>query len=724
METLRPQEKIGIYKNLFKGRTDVFAAYWEKADGTASGYSPVCENEWKTGLCLKLKRGKCKNCENKEYIKFNDSHLEEHLRGKRAYGIYPLLSDNSSYFISVDFDGSQWKRDAIQFLNECKSRKLPAYIERSRSGDGGHVWLFFLDKYPALKSRSIIFNILREAKIIDQFDKDDSFDRLFPNQDYLSGGCLGNLIALPLQGELRKQENTVFLDDNHNLLPFPDQWLFLNQVQKILSVQLDELYDTYNQKDPVKKTSSRKCIQILIREYLFIPKKDIPKTLTTFLREKLNFINSDYIIKRRIGLSVYQIEKYFKLIKSINGNAALPRGFLHELTYFLNEQEIKFEIIDERIKLEAIQVESQLNLYDYQKEAIDHLLLADNGILVAPPGSGKTIIGIDLITRIKQPTLILVHKNQILNQWIERIEHFLNIPKRDIGQLRANKKVVNDKITIAMIQTLSRMTDIQEVNKFGMLIVDECHHMPARMFRNVITHFNPYYLYGLTATPERKNNDAKLIFIYLGPILHKIDKNRYRIEPQYQQVSEIVENSPKIKIQQTDLVVPFKVQTDNFQVLSKILIFDSKRNQKIIEDIKSQVNDGRKCLVLTERKEHVEVLGYYLKTDTEIITMTGNLTVKQRKMKVKQIESGNFQVILATGQLIGEGTDFPNLDCLFLVFPFSFSGKLTQYIGRVERGVGLRKWIFDYRDIYIEFLEKLFKKRLRYYKKHFADIEM
>lgn len=710
---LSSAEKLKIFRNLFRGREDIFAVRWEKQDKLASGYAPVCLNEWKQGLCNKLQRKKCKDCDNKAYAEFNDFYAEQHLRGNKCYGMYPLLKDNTSHCIVADFDGEKWQGETLRFLDGCEKYHLSAHLERSRSGNGGHVWIFFEDTYPAYKSRSIATHILREAKIIDQFEKEDAFDRLFPNQDMHSGEGFGNLIALPLQGRARNAGNSIFLDWKNGLEVFVDQWEYLSEVEKerVPLKKLDELYNQFNKDCGVSKTHSKGRLHLILKEQICIDKNNLPKVVVDFLKEKLNFANLEVIIKKRMGVSTYGLERYFKLIENQGDAVAIPRGFLNELTHFLDEQSIKFEIVDERIKLKPIKFETSYKLFKYQEEAVKEIVSSENGLLVSPPGSGKTIIGMDIIAQLKQPTLILVHKKQIFNQWLERIEGFLNIPKKEIGQYVSNKKKVGKKITVAMVQTLGRLESLAELrDKFGLVIIDECHHMPAKTFRNVITKLNPLYLYGLTATPERKNNDGSLISIYLGEILHTIGDD-FRID-----AKGVKQDMPTVIVRETDLEVPFKVKTDNFQMLSKIIIFDSNRNGKIVEDIKKEASDGKKCLVLTERKEHIEVLSCYLKKEFEVIELSGDLTEKKRQEKIQQIEDGNFQILLATGQLIGEGTDFQNLESLFLVFPFSFQGKLNQYIGRIQRGIGGGNKIYDYRDGKVEYLERFFKKRLKYYK--------
>lgn len=711
-----PQEKLRIYQDLFRGRDDVFAVRWENKDRTKKGYTPICVNEWKAGICLKLNRSRCKDCKDKKYTQLNDYYLTQHLKGIKTFGIYPLLSDNTSYFIAVDFDKKNWKKDIKNLAKLCNKYQLPVYFERSRSGNGAHAWFFFENNYPAEKSRSIILKLLEKAKIIDGLSMLGSYDRIFPNQDYLTGKEIGNLIVLPLQGQSRQQDNTIFIDPK-NQKPIANQWEYLANVEKISNQTLDNLYKLLNKIEKKSKIKYKDILPIAINEQIILPKDNLPPVFTSFLREHLNLANLEYLIKKRAGLGIYNIERYFNLIESDNENIKIPRGFLNQLISFLDKNEIKYQIIDKRNKFKPVKVRSNLKLKPYQQDAIKNLLLSENGILVAPPASGKTIIGIELIVKLKQPALIITHKKQIFSQWTERIESFLSIPKRKIGQICSNKKKIGNIITVAMVQTLNKSNISDKLkDKIGLVIVDECHHMPAKMFRNVITKINPYYLYGLTATPDRKYKDEKLIFIYLGDILHIITEENLK-----ETKSQSKNKKLGIIIRETNLDLPFEARMGNTDFWSKTLIYDSIRNKLIAEDIKAEVNQGSKCLILTERKEHAEILNQYLNSELETIVLTGNLTQKQRKEKIKQIETGNFQVLIATGQLLGEGTDFKNLNSLFLVYPFSFHGKLIQYIGRITRDLNpkIPNKVYDYRDNKIEYLEKWFKNREKYYKEKF-----
>ncbi len=335
----------------------------------------------------------------------------------------------------------------------------------------------------------------------------------------------------------------------------------------------------------------------------------------------------------------------------------------------------------------------------------------DTGIIVAPPGSGKTIIGLEIVARRKLPALILVHRKQLLDQWIDRIQTFLGISSREIGRFTSVRKKAGKGVTVAMLQTLSRQRNLSELrDQFGIIIVDECQHIPAKTFRDVISELNSRYIYGLTATPKRRHNDESLIYAFIGDIIFELDQSaaifpaRHVAEPQVVTVS----------VSKTHLEVPFKFTTDNFQLLSKLISFDTDRNRMIVNDVVEQTNLGRKVLLLSERRDHLEILRLYLKGECETILISGEDSASRRAIKFRQIRAGHFQVILSTGQFFGEGLDFVNIDCLVLSFPFSFEGKLVQYIGRLR---GNEKLVFDYDDRKIPFLHRQFKQRQRAYRK-------
>ncbi|MPM02700.1 hypothetical protein SDC9_48955 [bioreactor metagenome] len=704
------QSHIDIYKSLFRGRKDVYAVRWEK-DGR-SGYMPAYKVDWDDYNRHKSSGGTFTNYTKKEYLPFNDGALKEHFSGKSTVGIYPLLSDNTSFFIAADFDEDNWQESILKLYKVCQEVELPAIIERSRSGNGGHLWLFFEENIPAFQSRKILFELLLQAEIVSKFEKEPSFDRLFPNQDTHSGKAIGNLIALPLQGHSLTCGNSSFLEPD-TFEPVEDQWDFLRTIQKVPKQKIDSLYLQLcgNSKEvfTLKHTGHQSAfeLEILINSEIYLKRIQLNQKLIDFLRDNLNFLNSDYIVKKRLGKTAYNIEKYFKLIEETPEGIIIPRGFASSLVKFCNSENIPIKIIDERCKQEEITVNSKIELLPHQEEVLERTETKDFGVIVSPPGSGKTIIGLELIAQKKQPTLILVHRKQLFDQWIDRIQNFLSIPKKQIGQIGNQKDKIGKEITIAMIQSLAR-GDLNELkNRFGMVIVDECHHIPAKSFREVITQLNCYYLYGLTATPKRTNKDEKLIYVYIGNIIYEMTQK---------ELLEQQNSKAEINIRETELFVPFDYKTDNYETVSRVLIYDTNRNNLILKDIDENISRFKSILILTERKSHVDILNLYLKEKYETIAISGDDSERSRKSKLEQIEQGHFRIIISTGQYFGEGIDISTLECLFIVYPFTFEGKLVQYIGRVQRS-GKPPVIFDYRDSKIDYFDKMFKQRNRYYNK-------
>ncbi len=696
-------EQVQLFKSVFKGRNDVFAIRWEK--GSKSGYMPAHSFDPYFYRAHKAKGGTFQNYKDKTHLTLTDNQIEKHLKGDQLAGIYPLLTDNTSWFIAADFDEEKWEEECRAFVNACKEKGITAYLERSRSGKGGHVWIFFEQPYPALRGRKIFISILEEIKIFSPFDK-GSFDRLFPNQDFHSGKGLGNLIALPLHKSSWEQGNSCFINPN-TLEPIQDQWDLLRNVIRVPQSKLDDLYNEIAETKTVQVFTGK--LQINLSNSIHINRNGLTLKLTNFLKEELNFTNEEFFIKQKSGRNTYGTKRYFKFIEEKEHELIIPKGFIGKLVRYCKEENLNYEFVDNRRRVNPVVFSFHAQLKPYQISTINAVSKKDIGIIVAPPGSGKTVIALKVIADRQQPTLIIVHRKQLAEQWIERIETFLGIPKHQIGKIGQGKNKSGEQITVATIQSLTKELEKTEnrelINSFGTIILDECHHIPAETFRTTMSKFNSYYLYGLTATPFRKYNDGKIIFIHLGEIISEI------------KLADIPNaHPPKVIIRNTELDVPFNSRTDRFETLSKILAHDSSRNKLVLKDIKNELDSGNKSIIITERKEHIETLNQYLKQFYETITLSGEDSESNRKLKWKTIKEGNYQALITTGQFFGEGTDIQDVYCLFLVYPFSFEGKLIQYIGRVQRSE-IAPTIYDYRDIKIDYLNRLFLKRNTYYRK-------
>lgn len=699
--------QIQLFKSVFKGREDVFAIRWEK--GNKSGYMPAYQYDPYMYRAHKMKGGTFQNYNDKTYLKLTDHEISKHLSGQQLIGVYPLLHDNTSYFLAADFDEADWLNDARKFLKACNERNIPAYLERSRSGKGGHVWIFFEQPYPAIRSRRIFISILEQSGAFSLFDKSSSFDRLFPNQDFLSGKGLGNLIALPLFKTTLEQGNSCFINPETQQ-PFSDQFEFIKNIRKISVSDLEQLHQSLNtNSNSIFQNVGDGRMKITLLNEVHISREGMTTALINYLKEELNFTNSEFIIKKKIGKNTFGTERYFKFVEETENDVIVPRGFIGKLIRFCRENKIEHDFIDERKKHKVIPFLFNAQLREHQQAVIESISKKDLGVIVAPPGSGKTIVALKIISDKQQPALIIVHRKQLVEQWIERIETFLGIPKSEIGKIGQGKSNLGKKITIATIQSLSKEFEKSDNDNFktafGTVIVDECHHIPAETFRNTIAKLQTFYLYGLTATPFRKYNDGKLIFIHLGEVISEIKPREISTAQQ-----------AKIIIRNTELNVPFNSKTDQFETLSKILIHDSARNKLILQDVVIELKEGKRVVIITERKEHIDSLHQYLKQSYETITLSGDDSESSRNAKWKILKDGNYQALITTGQFFGEGTDLQNTNCLFLVYPFSFEGKLIQYIGRVQRSE-VTPTIYDYRDIKIDYLNKLFLKRNTFYRK-------
>lgn len=708
-------DQFHSYMSLFHSRSDVYARYWQKA--SASGYSPAYTFNWQAFNAHRVRGGSLKDFDGKKTSPLTKGVFLQHVRGELAAGVFPILQDNTCYFLAADFDGKQWLADCKRYITACRDTGLTAYLERSKSGKGGHVWLFFEKAYPCFKARQIGLGLIRqsEAGHAPAFAKQQSFDRLFPNQDSLPSGGYGNLIALPLQGQAVARGNTVFIDLATDE-PYPDQWGFIDQIKRHTQAELDNALHVLATTDistyaiALNAPTPQGPLLIKVSSHISLSRQQVSPFVGAFLRERLNFLSAEYLTKKRLGKPVYDVQKHFQLIEENATEVLLPRGFLGQLIDFLRRSQLPFTVrYCHAMQRDDLSFQSLITLTKEQERIVDISLRCRQGIIVAPPGSGKTIMAMELIAARQKPALVLVHRRQLLDQWVERIQTHLAIPKSEIGIYSGADKKIGAHITVGSLQTFARVSDWEELtDAFGTIIIDECHHVPAKTFRAAIARLNPEFLYGLTATPKRKHGDERLLYAHIGEIIATMKAE-----------AQPAKHPFEVNIHKTNLKLPFQWQTDQFELLAKVVCFDTARNRLVLSDILEQVALGRKVLVLSERKEHLGILDLYLKGQCETLQITGDDLPALRTSKLHRAKTGDYQVLLSTGQLFGEGLDIDTIESLILAFPFSFEGKLIQYTGRLAHSLKPRALI-DYHDSDIAFLDRQFKHRQRYYRKLLA----
>jgi superfamily II DNA or RNA helicase len=704
-----PEEKIALFKTLFKGRTDVFAYRWESRDGK-KGYTPACELEWQKPICQKPLI-KCSECQHRKLTPLTNQILFKHLSGEKAVGLFPLLQDETCFFLAFDFDKQNWKEDVLAFIGECKNVNLPVYIERSSSGNGAHIWIFFSEKISAALARKLGMHLLTKTLEMRHQIGMDSFDRMFPNQDTLPKGGFGNLIALPLQLRAKNNGNSVFVDEN--FVPFQDQWLYLSSIQKISQQEVSAAIKKLNQsqvKETINTKPIPKKINVSIKNGLYIKKEGIPSYIYSKMISLATFNNPEFYKAQSRRLSTYGLPKVISCFEEDSEYLILPRGCFEDLENIFNEYSIEMELVNQQFEGETIKVNFNGQLTSQQEDAVLKLLDHENGTLAASTGFGKTVTAAALIAKRKTNTLIIVDRTQLLQQWVESLSIFFKRPHKEIGQIGGGKKKVTGHIDVATIQSLNSKGEIKSlITQYGQIIVDECHHISAFSFEKVLKHVRAKYVYGLTATPIRKDGLQPIIFMQCGPIRYKTDsKTQAKIRP----------FSHKLIQRNTN----FRSSLTNIQEIYHSISNDEHRNQLIFDDVLYELEKGRSPIILTERIEHLENLRNQFKGFAKnIIVLTGNMSKKERKAEMDRLEKINDneeRLVIATGKFIGEGFDDPRLDTLFLTMPISWKGTLQQYVGRLHRIHSNKEEVrvFDYVDQQVPVLNTMFEKRLSGYK--------
>ena len=753
MQTLSLQEKVELFRSLFRGREDVFARRWYSKASGKGGYQPVCQNEWNRQLCDK-KKYKCAECPNRQFFPLTNDDLYRHLSGKDAdgrdvIGLYVLNEDNTCYLLCTDFDDKNCEHgcqeDVMAFVDVCKSWGIPCSIERSRSGKGAHIWIFFETPVMAAKARRLGNAILTEAMNRNGKIGFKSYDRFFPNQDTMPEGGFGNLVALPLQGNARKNGNSVFV--NEYFEPFLDQWEYLLNVGKLSASALGEiLKQTANimplgdlsktsESKPwevptttkIEKTDFSSEIIITRSNMLYIPLNQLSSKVLNHLRRIASFRNPEFYSKQALRLSTYQTPRIISCADLTDEYLALPRGCEDAVTTLLKEKNVAYRFEDKTNHGRTISVHFNGELHENQKVAVNTLATNNTGVLSATTAFGKTVAAIGLIAKHGVNTLILVHTKALLNQWVQRIEQFLSIDEvseleevkrrrkktlSPIGTISSTGNKLHGIIDIALMQSCITDGEVKPfVKDYGLVVADECHHVSAVNFEQILKAVNARYVYGLTATPIRKDGHQPIIFMQCGPIRYNADAKAQMREQTFQRLL-VPRFTPFRPVSGEDL---------SFTKVAQQLAEDEYRNLFIVKDVIEAVKDGRSPIIITSRIAHVEILSNLLKPNCpNVITLVGSESTKEKRQKMdylQSIPSTEPLVIVATGKYVGEGFDYARLDTLFLVSPVAWKGIVAQYAGRLHREFEGKQdvQIYDYIDIRVPVCESMYRKRLKGY---------
>lgn len=734
------QKKVELFKSLFVGRHNVVAKRWQSSTGK-TGYSPYCMNEWQSGICEKP-RVKCKVCKAKNFVRLDNKVIENHLKGNCVIGLYPLMDQDLCKLLVMDFDKKNWEEEVKLIAESCEELDIDYSIEISRSGNGAHLWFFFNEIVKASEARKFGFAILDYTMQKSDIITFTSYDRLFPNQDFVEKEGFGNLIALPLQKQPRLEGKSIFVDKK--LEPYEDQWQYLSSIKPIdievvrgMNEQFKE-FESCNgdyreekvQNWNIDKSDFIQPFDVVIDNGVTLNKNQMTTRAIYKIRKLASYNNPEFFTMQAMRMSTYNISRVVEIYQETKKTITIPRGLLEDLKSLFEDYRIDYNLYDERIVGDGFDVEFKGELRLQQQIAFDLLSQEDNGVLSATTGFGKTVIGASLIANKKVPTLVLVHTKELALQWIERLELFLEMKMIDnqktktgrkrkpimIGQVGAGKNRLTGRVDIALMQSMiDKEKNVKElINDYGMILVDECHHVPSISFSNVLFDSRAKYVYGLTATPIRKDGHHPIIFMQCGPIRYRVDDKEMALQRTFEHYL-----IPRF----TNLRLPLEVIEKELHIseLYKQVCENKSRNNLIVKDIVEAVEDGRKPIVLSERASHLNILKELLeKHHLEVIVLVGTMKNSDRKKALETLRSIDEKpfVLLATGKLIGEGFDEAKLDTLFLTMPISWKGIVAQYAGRLHREFEGKSdvRIYDYIDIHILRLERMYHKRLSAFK--------
>ena len=740
-------DKVALFRSLFASRSDVYAVRWENTKNGRSGYAPACAHEWERGICDKP-RIKCGDCPHRSFLPLTDEVIASHLRGRRenrtgagrfVVGIYPLLSDETCRFLAIDFDDENWSADALAVVDTATAKGVPAVLERSRSGQGGHVWIFFEEPIAAATARRLGSALLTETMEKRPEIGFSSYDRLFPSQDTMPAGGFGNLIALPLQRRARDLGNSLFVDAN--LGPYPDQWTFLASVRRcsfdtvsrvvdtaeasgrVLGVRLpveDEDADEPWRLPPSRRSSAPPMsaplppeVRVVLADQMWIDRTGLPSSVAAARVRTAAFQNPEFYRAQAMRLPTFGKPRIISCAELQHSHIGLPRGCLDEASALLRSRDTKLVIEDLRVKGTPLPDGTcfQGILRPEQQQAFVALMKHDFGVLAATTAFGKTVLAATLIAERACNTLILVHRRELLTQWVERLKTFLNLDPHLIGTIGGGRKKPTGVVDVALIQSLVRHGEVADlVADYGQIIVDECHHLSAVSFEMVARRSKARFMLGLSATVARKDGHHPIIFMQCGPV-------RYKADARSQAATR--EMTHKVIERPTTFSLP-EAMTNEARIampaLYAALASDTARNDLIFDDVLRALENRRSPLVLTERRDHLDYLrDRFSRFVRTIAVLRGGMSAADRKAAdaALHVPDTDERLILATGRYIGEGFDDARLDTLFLTMPITWKGTLSQYVGRLHRQHTGKSEVrvYDYVDQNVPVLQRMAAKR-------------
>lgn len=714
-----PEAKVAMFRSFFTGRVDVYAARWTSGRTGRSGWSPAV-----VGGPANARRP------DRTYLPLTDQVITKHLTGTAHIGVYPLLPDDTCRLLACDFDGSTWQLDARAYVDAAGAAQIPVALERSQSGDGGHVWMFFSGPVPTSAARRVAAYLLREAMTVRAELDLGSYDRFFPAQDFMPKGSFGNLIGLPLQGVARRRGTTVFLDPA-TLEPYPDQWAYLSSLTRSSPAAIRSTAEAIGEiaagpSHPAflpPRANAGQPVPAVIRAdngaMLSIDRFGVPPALVASLKHLASLHNPAYYEKERLRLSTWRTPRFVRSYSETIDRLLLPRGLREPAAQLVERAGSRLEIREQARDDGTLDVALQAKLTPEQRTAFDSLAEHDLGVLVAPPGAGKTVVACAVIAARATATLVLVDRLPLLDQWRDRLTAHLGMKRNQIGLIGSGRSRLRGSVDVAMIQSLARRDDVARLTApYGLVIVDECHHVPAVTFERVVRDIDAPSWLGLTATPYRRDGLEGLITMYCGPVRHRMGA-REANEPEFARLLTVHQTSHGAAGTQSD--GHDRPDAAPIQDVFRALTEDDARTNQIAADIAAAARAGRNCLVLSQWTQHLARVRDSLDVrGIHADVLQGGVGRRARREIADRLAAarpGDGIVLLASGSFLGEGFDCPPLDTVFLTFPIAFKGRLVQYVGRALRPVAGKSTVevHDYVDGGVPVLARMHRKRLSTY---------